>query len=264
MTTMGFKGIKCPKGDVVPGKACFECALNNPDRKCFYPSWLIAEVIPGFKNGEVEGWDELRESYSPTSLAGCKRQIALRRIFDYTVDPSAYWPMVRGNAFHRMAEAAWKPDYIEREIKVSRLLDLGDGHVVDVHGKADEYNSKTHHLIDVKTVKYLSMGLRADAKPEWLAQLSMYKWLLHPDRPVDSAEIQSLDMTRLDRRTYKLWELEKTEEWMHARAKLLWPVYNEDRVPPVIPASEQWRCRNCFLREQCVLWAREHGEEEPQ
>ncbi len=260
---MTFKGIVCPQGVIVPGKDCFECALNNPKRPCHYPSWLIAEVTPGFKDGEVEAWDELHQSYSPTNLAGCKRQIALRRRFDYVIDPGASWAMVRGNAFHRMAEHAWHPTYIVRELKQARNLDLGDGRIVEVRGKVDEYNTHTSHLTDVKTVKYLSGAITDRAKPEWTALLSIYKWLLYPLFNVKTAEIQALDMTGLHRRIYRLWDLDKTEEWMRARARLLWPVYNEDVVPPVIPARERWRCHTCPMRDRCMEWAEEHGEEGP-
>lgn len=258
---MPFMGIRCPdprNPEVVPGEYCYTCACDNQDRKCDYPPFLIKEIIDSKADGE-------QDRFSPTALKACMRQLALRRRYDYAIDPARSWPLVRGNTIHRYVEASPAIDGHIREHTLEVPIDLG-GITVILQGTPDEYIPPQKHLLDYKTVKYISSYMTdpKNPKPEWTAQLSCYRWMLNKHGvEINTAEIVIVDPNQIKRVPYRLWDLATTERYIREQLEKLVAVYMHGAIPPVLPEEDQWRCVNCESRENCENVAVERGEYVP-
>lgn len=241
------------RGEVVSPEVCLGCARSQHQRACNYPAFLIEKII------EEEG--NVRDRISPTTMHACRRKIALKRKYDYSIDPEKYWPMVRGTAIHEFVEhlPPLAGHVREEKLQVTVFVDMKP---YALEGTPDEYIPDEHHLIDYKSVKAIVPAL-LKPKPEWTAQLSCYRWmLLQIGVRIDTAEIVLIDPTKTVRVPYRLWSLERTEEFIREHVLALVRVYAGE-IEPVLPLDEQWKCLACEVREQCEHLADELDEMPP-
>jgi len=258
---MPYVGNKCPDArnpEIVDPQTCYACACNNQDRRCNYPPFLIREIMDAKEEGE-------EDRYSPTALKGCHRQYALRRRYAYAIDPGKYWVLVRGNTIHRYVESSPPIEGHIREMRLEVPIDLGGTKVI-LTGVPDEYIPAQRHLLDYKTVKYISQYMVDvnNPKEEWASQLSCYRWMLHKKGvEIDTAEIVVVDPNQIKRVPYRLWSLQDTERYIYENLERLVAVYKHGAIPPVLPEDDQWRCLNCEVREACEQVAIDRDEFPP-
>lgn len=262
-----YKGNKCPdttKPDVVPYEQCLHCARNRVDRRCPYPSFLIGEIATNEVN--------LRDRISPTTLHACMRQLALKRAYDYYIDPGHYWVMVRGNTIHKYVSSLPPEEGHIREETQTVEIHLGEGikaQTVIMEGTPDEYIPHAGHLLDYKTVKYISHFMTDvnDPKFEWTAQLSCYRWILaQKGIVINTAEIVLVGPEEIARVPYRMWDLDYTEEYIKDRVAKLLMVYTMGWIPPVLEPEDQWKCIKCESRNSCenVALMREEMPPDPE
>jgi hypothetical protein len=171
--------------------------------------------------------------------------------------------MVRGSALHRFVATSPSIEGVLREEPFERVVELGGDRNVVVRGIVDEFNTNTGHLVDYKTVSYITPTMIESGKPEWAAQLSIYSWLIFPQYRVNSAEIVMVDPYSIIRKPYKLASLQATEKLVTNAVTTLWLAYYDDILPPVLPSSQQWRCVRCNVREACTEEALSAGQTPP-
>lgn len=242
---MPFKGVDCPDPDngIVSSDFCFNCSLTEKNRVCPCPPWLIKATVFNVDDSS------LSHRWGPNYMLSCHRMQAIKNEYPYTLYPGNMWAMTRGTAIHQFAEA--QNTGLMAELTREREIKLDNGVTIPVKGTIDEYNPETKHLADTKSVVYIGKELKENPKFEWNAQLSVYRWLLHPDYPVESAEIYLLDGKTLFRKPIRLWSLERTEDFIRERGLSLWKVYNEGYYPGVLKVDDQWRCSFCEVRDIC-------------
>ncbi len=263
---MPFIGIKCPDpamSPVMEPHACFKCALSRVSRACNYPAWLIEQTVPGFKpDEEAVVWDEDRESYSPSSMEACGRSLFLKRTVPYTLSPGDVWVMVRGTVTHAFIEHSTPVPGVIRELRGSRTL-MVDGEEAEIRFRVDELYPEIGHVVDTKTVSFITRTMRERATPRWTAQLSVYRWGLAPEYTVRTAEVVHLDAREPYRRQYRLWTAERTEEYIARRVRELRSIYRDGYLPPVLEEEDQWKCERCPVLAQCIEAAITDGEAPP-
>jgi hypothetical protein len=154
---------------VVPIDTCLNCSLTRLDRACPYD---YVDLL-----GRVENYSQ---SYSPSRMNGCNRQVWLQAHTDYAVDPASQHRKVRGTNMHAALEA--KSDDIVGEARAFRSLCLdpsshGTTPVFDeklgrlrwscdrfVSVQPDKIYPRTKTIHDDKTWAYIPVG-RPEAEP---------------------------------------------------------------------------------------------------
>lgn len=262
---MPYIGNQCPDPampEVVDARKCLECSLTRPERRCHYPSFLLADIVA--EKVTTDGKEPKR--YSPTVLSTCLRAVALRQQYDYTINPMNYWVMARGKVFHSFVEGQPQVTGIVRENRLKVPVKLSPKLTIDFEGQPDEVMAVHRHLVDYKSVKYISSYMTdpMNLNQKWIAQLSCYRWMLHKlGTEIETAEIQLLDMNSLHRMPYRLWSLEETERYIRTQLAKLYEVYEHQIIEPVLPEDEQWMCERCEVRTACENVALERDEMPP-
>jgi hypothetical protein len=189
-----------------------------------------------FTPGQVrEMWNGPERDYiSPTTLGSCARAWHLKRTTDYWEDIEKSWAKFRGTAIHKLMEGEYnEPDAI-LEQRRQKTITTAIGPVV-IEGTPDKVVPSKGLLIDYKSMNDDKIG---KLKPAWVQQLSCYRWMLFPDIPIERAFIQQIAMKNTFRLEIKLWDLEKTESWIRARApefaRVLSGGVTEDNLPRVL------------------------------
>lgn len=253
----------CPDPEMPPAvgvQDCLSCARTRVDRACPWNHTLLKLMV-----------DRVDDRISPTRLAQCPRQVALKRRYDYALDPAVQFPSARGTIFHKGLELLAGEDGGLTEVELER-----DFHGTTIQGRLDLVYPDLGLLVDYKTVPYIAAGGRTKKdgtlsqattpSPDHIAQLSVYAWLCRdglwvnrPDPlrvqwPIAAAEVVFLDMGKSRRVGVQLWDQAQVERYLAQRVPLLQQAYLRDSLlPPVLDPEDPdfYQCERCPVQDIC-------------
>lgn len=248
-------------GEILSPQDCIACAEGpiGPRGRCQYTGAILRAM---YANDE----DRRDAGISASGLTGCGRQTFLKLVEDYTVDPNALWPALRGTLFHYMPERH-HADQLIVEVRFRKEYLPGQF----LTGKIDEYDPISQTLIDYKSTERLPKptDLAIDGfKESWVYQTHIYRWLLDGGTRLDTGEVISLPVRRINIiafsmmavRRYTVPALKKSEvtsyiiehadEIQEALDGGAWPRRKYD------PERSKLCTVYCPVRESC----RSHGE----
>jgi len=138
-------------------------------------------VLDALAGKEFEAAEEERRSVSVTELASPPLLVAQKRAATELHDRAS--DMVDrfiGAAIHDALAYSLVEAGYHVELPVFATVEAGSGQI-DVRGRVDAFHPQRYHLVDIKTVKPFAATMIAEEgiKPEWLAQMDMYAWLLN-------------------------------------------------------------------------------------
>ncbi len=174
-----------------------------------------------------------------TMLTGCLRLAAFRQQHEYYERPSAMWARLQGTAFHLLLQRAAS----DGEVVEQRFCRGLTG--VEVCGTPDILIPARKLLLDYKRPK----SLPREAKPEHVAQVNIYRWLVEPQYEVDNLELVYLGASGPRRLPAAVWPLAQTEAYVAARATILAAALAGGALPP--PEPEPTYCTTCPFRAEC-------------
>jgi CRISPR/Cas system-associated exonuclease Cas4 (RecB family) len=222
---------------------CLNCSRSRLFRSCDYNYPLLKLMV-----------EEPDERVSPTRLQQCPRQVAIKRRYDYTVDPKSQWAKVRGTLMHIGLGSITGEGDDQGEVELVRELDG-----VQISGRADLLMPNLGVVTDWKTTAYI----RKDHTPraDHIGQLSIYRWLaVARGWDVAYGELMYLDMSRPKRYVVELWDQAKVEAWIRERLPSLQAAYDvQAPLAPVLEGDDSvtWPCNYCAVQHICVRLAKE-------
>lgn len=235
-------------------------------------------------------WQPEERTYiSPTMLADCTRQAALKRLLPYGEYPDHAYARYRGTMGHVMLEEGQRKLRRDLGIEMDAILEqplevkirfpgrtflhrYWDSDInpatgsqtgwveeeVDwllLRGTPDKVLPSKKLLIDYKTIKEIV----STPKAGWTPQLSCYRWMLHHNGiEIERAIIQQVSMKVPARIEIDLWPLDATEQYIMSRALRFAPVLDGsitlDNLPPmldpVLDADQVWLCNSSWCPVQ--------------
>lgn len=212
---------------------CLAHAREDLWRGCHWTAELLALMV-----------ETPDERLTPTRLLQCPRQVALKRRYEYTLDPKVEWRKVRGVLMHRGLEALSDG---EREVTVARTFET-----YTITGRLDRIEGAL--IVDWKTRHYTP---RDFCPPdEHVLQLSLYGWLLEPRLGAmpSYGELVYLDMREVRRFVVHLRPVAEIEAWLRERIPALLQAYDATTplAAPYTPEHpEYFRCKQCPVQEIC-------------
>lgn len=262
-------GVRCSW--LEPGKvthpscsACRACALSgrNP---CGLPVPIIYQVTSD-RNPKVV-------QQSATMFAGCPREHAIKKHYDWYVDPRKAYTRAVGSLFHKGAELSVelkgdeKPSQFETEKRYYRDFILADGRVVTVSAQLDvliEEPDGTYIIQDYKVTDSLAPSKLGRKVSHYVPQFSIQRWILAGM----GKEVSRIDLHFMIHKSHKrvnlfpdgdediieacLMTLEETELYLDELLPTLVDGLEGTKMPPVITdPADYWRCRYCDVADVC-------------
>jgi CRISPR/Cas system-associated exonuclease Cas4 (RecB family) len=225
--------------DEVPVSVCLLHAKKDLFRDCNWNHALLSMMV-----------EKPDERISATRLMQCPRQIALKRRFEYTLDPAVEYLKVRGTIFHAGLEQLFGEN---NELELERTLPGPEP--VRIQGRLDRLDGGA--VGDWKTKKYINKAFQP--LPDHIMQLSVYAWLAEPLMGrVQHGELMYLDMSKPARFVVKLRGVDEVEDWLRERVPVLLAAYDEAaELAPALPGRddkkhpEHWKCKSCPVLQLC-------------
>lgn len=189
---MPVTGFRCPETAPTAG-------VSNDPEHCFdhcphqcLPSGILRRIWHETKHNVHKG-----DLITATALKGCPRKLWLERTRDYPAKPYQLYWSTRGGLYHGWLDMP--ADGVMTETRMFKQVPVGPEAPWWLSGAFDYYDGREHLLYRRYSLEdYKSQAdkgafyvLREGAKPEHIAQLNIYRWLMTNGRMggVDGPEL---------------------------------------------------------------------------
>lgn len=210
------------------------------------------------------------QSPSPSSVAGCLRQLELQRTVDYYRTIESYLPALFGIGVHDLLERQEQGGHTEYSMQATLLFpDLpAPYNKIVMSGRSDHIDTERGVISDYKTKVFIHpKTFKPSAKH--VIQLNCYNWLWTQmgNRPLEFYTLYYASQTAYRVATGPLSDPEKVGAWVHERVRLWASAVAYGKLPPPLASvfekstKNQGACAYCDVRAACLSSLREEEAE---